>query len=85
MHWKINNALAWSLIFVLGLACGVLAGEDQVKTGEVIAKIREQCYAILQQAMKSEEAFVRSGAARALERWVHEREGEGLISHATPR
>jgi HEAT repeat protein len=41
----------------------------------VVAKIRKQCYAILQQALKSEEAFVRSGAARA----VGESEDPNLI------
>jgi len=75
MRWKINHALAWNLIFIFVLACGVFAAEDSVKTGEVVAKIRKRCYAILQQAMKSEEAFVRSGAARA----VGESEDPGLI------
>ena len=75
MRWKINHALAWVLIFMFGLVCGAVAAEKPVNTGEVIAKIRKQCYAILQQAMKSEEAFVRSGAARA----VGESEDPGLI------
>jgi HEAT repeat protein len=75
MRWKTSHASAWSLILVFSLACSVFAGEDSVKTGEVIAKIRKQCYAILQQAMKSEEAFVRSGAARA----VGESEDSALI------
>lgn len=75
MRWKINHALAWSLIFIFSLVCGVFAGEEPVNTGEVITKIRKRCYAILQQAMKSEEAFVRSGAARA----VGESEDPGLI------
>ena len=74
MHWKINHALAWVLIFMFGLAYAA-AGEKLVNTGEVIAKIRKQCYAILRQAMKSEEAFVRSGAARA----VGESEDPNLI------
>jgi len=75
MRWKISHALAWGLFFIFGLACGVFAGEDSVKTDAVIAKIKKQCYAILQQAMKSEEAFVRSGAARA----VGESEDPALI------
>ena len=75
MHWKINHVSAWILIFMFGLACGVVAAEKPVNTGRVIAKIRKQCYAILQQAMKSEEAFVRSGAARA----VGESEDPNLI------
>jgi len=75
MRWKINCILVWGLIFILGWACGVAAAEKPVNTGEVITKIRKQCYAILQQAMKSEEAFVRSGAARA----VGESEDPGLI------
>ncbi|MEE8205800.1 MAG: HEAT repeat domain-containing protein, partial [Nitrospinaceae bacterium] len=75
MHWKINHVSAWVLIFMFGLACGVVAAEKPVNTGRVIAKIRKQCYAILQQAMKSEEAFVRSGAARA----VGESEDPNLI------
>ena len=75
MRWKINHVLALSLIIVFGWACGVAAVENPVKTGEVIAKIRKQCYAILQQATKSEEAFVRSGAARA----VGESEDPNLI------
>jgi HEAT repeat protein len=75
MRWKINHALAWMLIFIFGLACGAVAAEKTLSTGEVIAKIRKRCYAILQQAMKSEEAFVRSGAARA----VGESEDPSLI------
>jgi HEAT repeat protein len=75
MRWKINHILAWGSIFIFGWACGVAAAEKPVNTGEVIAKIRKQCYVILQQALKSEEAFVRSGAARA----VGESEDPALI------
>ena len=75
MRWKINHVLAWGLIFISGWVCGAAAAEKPLNTGEVIAKIRRQCYAILQQAMKSEEAFVRSGAARA----VGESEDPALI------
>ncbi len=75
MHWKINHALAWILTFIFGLACVAIAGQKPLNTGKVIAKIRLQCYSILQQAMKSEEAFVRSGAARA----VGESEDPALI------
>jgi HEAT repeat protein len=75
MRWKINHTLAWTLIFIIGLACEAVAAEKQLSTGEVIAKIRKRCYAILQQAMKSEEAFIRSGAARA----VGESEDPALI------
>ena len=73
MRWKINHGLIWVLI--LGWACGAVAAEKLLSTGEVVAKIRMQCYAILRQAMKSEEAFVRSGAARA----VGESEDPALI------
>lgn len=66
MPWKINRALALRMILVLGLAWSVLAAGPSQELGKAVAKIREQCYAILQQAMKSEEAFVRSGAARAI-------------------
>ena len=66
MRWKINHASAFVLIFLFGLAWGALAGEKPIPAGEAIAKIREQCYAILQQAMKSEEAFIRAGAVRAV-------------------
>jgi HEAT repeat protein len=75
MRLKINHASAWGLIIIFELACGAAAAEKPLNTGEVIAKIRKQCYAILQQAMKSEEAFVRSGAARA----VGESEDPALI------
>jgi HEAT repeat protein len=66
MRWKIDHTLAWTLVLIFGLVCGAVAAEKPPSTGEVIAKIRKRCYAILQQAMKSEEAFVRSGAARAV-------------------
>jgi len=73
MRWKISHTLAW--VFIFGLACGVAVAENPVNTGEVVTKIRKQCYAILQKALKSEEAFVRSGAARA----VGESEDPALI------
>lgn len=66
MPWKINRALAWRMILILGLSWSILAAGPSQELGEAVTKIREQCYAILQQAMKSEEAFVRSGAARAI-------------------
>ncbi len=66
MRWKINFASAFVLILLFGLVGDALAGGKPAPAGEAVAKIREQCYAILQQAMKSEEAFVRAGAARAV-------------------
>ncbi len=75
MRWKTDHALAWVFIFIFGMAYGAPAGEDQRQAGEAIAKIRARCYAILRQAMNSEEAFIRSGAARA----VGESEDPALI------
>ncbi len=66
MRWKINCVAAFVLIFLFGLACGALAGEKSTQADEAVAKIRKKCYAILQQAMQSEEAFIRAGAVRAV-------------------
>ncbi len=66
MRWKTDHAWAWALIVMFGWTWSALAEEPPRPTGEVVAQIRAQCYAILQQAMKSEEAFIRSGAARAV-------------------
>ncbi len=75
MHWKTDHAWAWALIVMFGWTWSAFAEEPPRKTGEVVAHIRAQCYTILQQAMTSEEAFIRSGAARA----VGESEDAALI------
>ena len=65
MRWKVDRTLAWALALIL-VAGTAIANDTQKQTGEAIAKIRDKCYAILQQALQSEEAFIRSGAARAV-------------------
>lgn len=65
MRWKIEPSLRLRIGVVL-LASLFLLGAESEELGKAVAKIREQCHAILQQAMKSEEAFIRSGAARAI-------------------
>ena len=66
MRWKIDRHACLRMTAWLLLALVLTGAELKQPPGEAIAKIREQCYAILRQAMKSEEAFIRSGAARAI-------------------
>ena len=69
MHWvtKIGAILILALLWGNSLlfADEPFTGGSIKKPEAAIASIRKRCHAILNEAMASEEAFVRSGAVRA--------------------